>query len=68
MSNIRFPPGWNEERVYGVLQHYESQSVEEQFAEDEATFADQPETVISIPIELMPAVRELLGKHQPSAT
>ena len=33
-------------------------------AEDEADFADHPETVISIPVDLVPAVRELLGKQQ----
>mgnify|MGYP001245894265 CR=1 FL=1 len=64
MTNKSFPPGWNEERVRRVLEHYERQSDEQAVAEDEAAFTDQPETVISVPVELVPAVRELIGKQQ----
>ena len=35
MSVNRFPPGWDEERVQRVLEHYESQTDEEAVAEDE---------------------------------
>lgn len=34
MSKNRFPPGWDEERVRLVIEHYESQSDEEAIAED----------------------------------
>jgi hypothetical protein len=64
MTNNAFPNGWNAERVRKVLDHYESQTDEQAIAEDEADFADRPETVISIPVDLVPAVRELLGKQQ----
>jgi hypothetical protein len=64
MTNKSFPPGWNEERVRRVFEHYERQSDEQAVAEDEAAFTDQPETVISVPVELVPAVRELIGKQQ----
>lgn len=63
MSSPPFPPGWNEERVRRVLDHYENQADEQAVAEDEAAFADHPETVISVPVDLIPAVRELIGKH-----
>ena len=59
-----FPPGWNEERVRKVLERYEGQTEEQAVAEDEATFTDQPETVIGVPVDLVPAVRELIGKQQ----
>ena len=36
MSKNRFPPGWDEKRVKGVITHYESQSEDEAVAEDEA--------------------------------
>ena len=35
-SKNQFPPGWDENRVNRVLEHYESQSEAEAVAEDEA--------------------------------
>jgi hypothetical protein len=64
MKQSQFPPGWNEERVQRVLAHYEEQSEEEAVAEDEAAFEDQTQTVMEIPKGLVPAVRELVAKHQ----
>ena len=64
MTNNPFPPGWNEERVRKVLDDYERQTDEQAVAEDEAVFTDQSETVISVPVDLVPAVRELIGKQQ----
>jgi hypothetical protein len=64
MTNNPFPPGWNEERVRKVLDNYERQTDEQAVTEDEAVFTDQPETVISVPVDLVPAVRELIGKQQ----
>ena len=40
MKLIKFPPGWNSERVKRVLAHYESQSEEEAVAEDEAAYEE----------------------------
>jgi hypothetical protein len=60
----KFPPGWDEERVPRVLKHYESQSVTEAVAEDEAAFDSPVETVMSIPTELVPQVRELIARHK----
>ena len=65
MTENPFPPGWNEERVRRVLKHYAHQTDEQAVAEDEATFADHPETVISVPVDLIPAVRELIGRQHP---
>ncbi len=60
----RFPPGWDEERVRDVLEHYESQTEEEAVAEDEAAYQDNPHyTMMEVPRELAPAVRELISKH-----
>jgi hypothetical protein len=63
MSETRFPVGWDEERVRRVLSHYEQQTSEEAVAEDEAAFENQAETVMKIPHELVPRVRELIAKH-----
>lgn len=64
MSQQKFPPGWDEERVRRVLEHYEGQTEEEAVAEDEAAFDDPDQTVMEIPNALVPAVRELIAKHQ----
>jgi hypothetical protein len=61
MKQSRFPPGWDEERVREVLAHYETQTEEEAVAEDEAAFEDSSQTLMAIPNELVPAVRELLA-------
>ncbi len=59
----RFPPGWDQERVERLLEHYETQSEDEAVAEDEAAFEDKTHTVMLIPNELVPAVRTLLSQH-----
>jgi len=63
MSKPKFPPGWDEPRVKKLLEAYESQAEEEAVAEDEATLEDPTQTVMEIPSDLVPAVRELLAKR-----
>lgn len=58
------PPGWDEERVRRVLQHYEAQSDEEAVAEDEAAYESPTHTIMEVPVELVPAIRELFAKRQ----
>jgi hypothetical protein len=60
----RFPPGWDEERVERVLAHYETQSEGEALAEDEAAFETPGPTLMEVPSDLVPAVRELIAKHR----
>ncbi len=62
-KSTNFPPGWDEERVRRVLQHYDSLTEDEEVAEDEAAFEDSSQTVMVIPNELAPAVRKLLADH-----
>jgi len=64
MKQSEFPPGWDAERVERVLAHYESQSEEEAVAEDEAAFEAKGQTVIEVPSELVPKIRELIAKHK----
>lgn len=64
MKQNKFPPGWDEERVKRVLVHYESQTEEEAVAEDEAAFEAADQTIMEVPTELVPKVRELIAKHQ----
>ena len=62
-NTTSFPPGWDEERVQRVLEHYDLQTAEEAVAEDEAAFEDSTQTVMEVPRELVPAVRALLAEH-----
>jgi hypothetical protein len=64
MKQPKFPPGWDAERVRKVLAYYEEQTEDEAVAEDEAAFEDSTQTVMEVPNELVPAVRELIAKHQ----
>ena len=64
MSQNRFPPGWDAARVRKVLTHYEEQTEDEAVAEDEAAFEDQTQTLMEVPTALVPAIRELIARHQ----
>ena len=61
-----FPKGWDEERVRQVLDHYENQTDEEAAAEHEAALAPSA-TLMDVPTDLVPRVRELIAKHQHAA-
>jgi hypothetical protein len=64
MSKNRFPPGCDEKRVKGVISHYESQPDDEAVTEDEAAMGG---TVMAVPAELVPEVRDLIAKHKKRA-
>jgi len=64
MSESKYPPGWDEERVRRVLQHYEAQSDEEAVAEDEAAYEATTHTVMDVPVDLVPVIRELIAKRR----
>jgi hypothetical protein len=63
MKQSKFPEGWNEDRVRKVLAFYGEQTEEEAVAEDEEG-VETSETVMNIPRELVPVVRELIAKRQ----
>ena len=62
-NTTRFPPGWDEERVHRLLQHYDSLSEDEAVAEDEAAFEDATQTLMEIPNDLVPTVRALIAER-----
>jgi hypothetical protein len=64
MKQTKFPPGWDADRVKRVLEHYASQSEEEAVAEDEAALEVAGQTVMEVPTELVPRIRELIAKHK----
>ena len=63
MKKSNFPKGWDEDRVRRVLAHYEEQTEDEAVAEDEAAFEDRAQTVMEVPKQLVPAIRELIAKQ-----
>jgi hypothetical protein len=66
MSKSKLPKNWDEARVKGVLEHYESQSDEEATAEDEAAYNATTSTSMDVPVDLVPKVRELIAKRKAS--
>jgi hypothetical protein len=64
MSQSKYPPGWDEQRVREVLAHYEGQTDEEALAEDEAAYEEITSTTMSVPTELVEKVRELIAKRR----
>ena len=62
MSEENFTAGWDEEKVRQVLADYEQQTEEDALIEDEAG-VEASESVMSVPRELVPKVRELIAKH-----
>jgi hypothetical protein len=63
-KRTKFPEGWDEARVKRVLEHYESQSEEQAVAEDEAAAEQKGQTLMGVPSDLVPTVRELIAKRR----
>jgi hypothetical protein len=63
MSEIRFPDGWDQEKVRRVLSRYEEQTEEDAIVEDQAGI-ESSETVMNVPHDLVRKVRELIAKRQ----
>jgi hypothetical protein len=65
VNEPRYPAGWDAERVKRLIEHYESTSEDELVAEDEAAAGPQDgQTVITVPTDLLPAIRQLLAGHK----
>jgi hypothetical protein len=58
----KFPAGWTETRVRGLIRHYEGQSDIAAAREDAALFDPKRPTMMRIPARLVPAVRKLLQR------
>jgi hypothetical protein len=59
MSQPKDPVGWDEDRVRRVLEHYETP-----VAEDGAAYEATTHTAMDVPVELVPAVWEMLAKRR----
>jgi hypothetical protein len=59
-----YPPGWDQRRVQDLLDHYDRQTDDEAAAEHEAALSRPDHTLMEIPTELVPAVREIITEHE----
>lgn len=59
-----FPHGWDEARVRRVIEHYENQTEDEAVAEDEAAMKIEGQTMLLVPIELVPEIRRLIARRR----
>ena len=64
IEDSKYPAGWDEARVRQVLAHYEQQTDDEAVAEDEAAYESTTHTAMEVPVDLVPAVRQLLAKRR----
>jgi len=60
MKKQKFPPGWDEDRVKKLIDCYEQMNENEMIAEDEAAQELNEQTVMIVPTELVPEVRDLI--------
>jgi hypothetical protein len=63
MSETRLPDEWTEDKIKRVLGHYEEQSEADAVLEDGAAVRPS-ETVMTVPRDLVPVVRELIAKRR----
>jgi hypothetical protein len=63
MRKQEFPPGWDKARVQRLIAHYDEMDDDAMIAEDEAAQESEGQTVMVIPTDLVPAVRELIARN-----
>jgi hypothetical protein len=59
-----FPRGWNEKRVQEVIAYYDNQTEDEGAAEYEAAMNVDGLTVMLVPTDLVPEIRQLIGRRR----
>jgi hypothetical protein len=68
MSEQRFPPGWDEQRVQRLLAELDNRTEEEWVAADEAAAADgEDQAVVTVPVGLLPEIRRMLAAYKPKS-
>ena len=61
----KFPPGFDEAKIKSIIEHYENQTEEEAVAEDETIMTNEQQTMMQIPNNLVPIIRELIAQNKP---
>lgn len=60
----QFPPGLDEAKIKNIIEHYENQTEDEAVTEDERIINNDRQTMMQIPNNLVPIVRELIAQSQ----
>jgi hypothetical protein len=60
----KLPTGWDDAKVKRVVERYESQTESEAVAEDEPAARLDGQTLMEVPNELVPTVRDLIAKRR----
>ncbi|GBF80243.1 hypothetical protein [Aphanothece sacrum] len=66
MNKNQFPSGWDEVKVHRVIEYYDTQTEDETVEEDEHIGKNLTRTLMEIPKELVPLVRDLITKYETS--
>jgi hypothetical protein len=64
MKKNKFPKGWDEGKIKKILAHYEKQTEKQALDEDEAAYKDKTQSIIEVPVQLIPTIRQLIAKYQ----
>jgi len=64
MNKQELPRGWDEEKIRDVIDHYETQTEDEEAEEIEAALKQEGITMIAVPNPLVDKVRELIAREQ----
>ena len=63
MTEQRYPPGWDADRVKRLIDHYDHLTDEEMIAEDEAATESENVSMIAVPKALVEQVRALIARE-----
>ena len=65
MSDPKFPPTWDAERLKRLVDHYDGITEDDLTAEDDlATQERDGSTFISVPKDLLPEIRQLIAARK----
>lgn len=65
MIDQQLPKGWDEKRVRDLIAELDARSEDEWVVADEASVANEgQQTLIAVPITLLPAIRKLLAESK----
>jgi hypothetical protein len=62
VNQEKFPPGWDADRVRRLIASYDALDEEQHVAEDEAAQEQPSQTTVVVPIEFMPAIRQMFAQ------
>ena len=62
-----YPKGWGPKRVAALIEFYDKQTDDEALAEYERAYRRRKESIVHVPIQLLPEIRRLIARHRKSA-